>query len=318
MDPREGLSIANLVFYVPCLCIAAWVTFRHGFSRQAGWIFLILLAFIRVLGSICQIVSVNSPSESIDEAWIILSSVGLSPLLLAMLGLLVRVHQNMSPASPIHPMIFRILAVAPIIAVILAIVGGSQEAENSDPSKVSTGTSLVQAGVIIFMVTFLIFAAITLATFLRLRSISVGEQRVLYAVALSIPFIFVRLIYSIIVDFAGNSQFNLITGDVVIQACMASLMEFIVVILYLGAGLVAPKIAKSNVQPSVALAETGYTGQQAGQQYTGQTNSQYTQQQSNPSSPDQQYMNTKPQNTSGGRRGRRVQGPIHYLINRYT
>ena len=92
MEPREGLSIANLVFYIPCLFIAAWVSFRHGFSRQSGWIFIFLLSIIRIVGSICQIVSVSSPGESIDEAWIILSSVGLSPLLLAMLGMLVRVY----------------------------------------------------------------------------------------------------------------------------------------------------------------------------------------------------------------------------------
>ncbi|MCJ1392954.1 hypothetical protein MMC18_005826 [Xylographa bjoerkii] len=223
----------------------------------------------------------------------------------------------MVPASPIRPTIFRLLGLAPIIAVILAIVGGIDESDNSDPSKVSSGITLVKAGVIIFMVTFLVFAIITLATFSRLRCILAGEERALYALALSIPFIFVRLIYSIIVDFADNPQFNLITGNVVIQGCMASLMEFIVVILYLCAGLVLPTIAKSNVQPSMGLEETRYSGQQSGQQYTGQTNSQYTQQQSNQPAPNQQYVNTKPQYTSGGRRGRR-QGPIHYLINKYT
>ncbi|MCJ1385681.1 hypothetical protein MMC17_008804 [Xylographa soralifera] len=234
----------------------------------------------------------------------------------------------MSPVSPLPPKIFRLLGIVPLVAVILAIVGGSDEA-SSDPSTVSSGLTLVRAGVIVFMVIFIIFAAITLATFLRLRSISAGEERILYALALSIPFIFVRLIYSIIVDFAGNSQFNLITGDVVIQGCMASLMEYIVVILYLAAGLVAPHIARSHAQPSMGLQETGYSGQQS-----GQTTSQYTEQQSNQpthnlrdqrgagqTASDQQYVDTKPQYTSGGRQGRkqrRVQGPIHYLISKYT
>ena len=170
---------------------------------------------------------------------------------------------------------FRLLGIVPIVAVILAIVGGSDEA-SSKPSTASSGVTLVKAAVIIFMVIFIIFAAITLATFLRLRSVSAGDERILYALALSIPFILVRLIYSIIVDFSHNPQFNLITGNVVIQGCMSSLMEFIVVILYLTAGIVAPRIAKSHAQPSVDLQETGYSGQQS-----GQTTSQYTEQQPN-------------------------------------
>ena len=100
MDPREGLSVANLVFYIPCLFIAGWVSFRHGFNRQSGWIFILLLALIRIIGSICQIVSESSPGESIDEAWIILSSVGLSPLMLAMLGLLARVYATLLAILP--------------------------------------------------------------------------------------------------------------------------------------------------------------------------------------------------------------------------
>ncbi|MCJ1287234.1 hypothetical protein MMC26_006582 [Xylographa opegraphella] len=320
MDPREGLSIANIVFYIPCLFIAGWVSFLHGFGRQSGWIFMVILALVRIVGSICQIVSESSPSESIDEAWIILSSVGLSPLILAMLGLLARVHASMSPVSPLSPKIFRLLAVVPLVALILAIVGGSDEASTSDPSKVSSGLSLVRAALVIFMVVFLVLAAITLATFLRLRSVSAGEERILYALALSIPFIFVRLIYSLIVDFAGNSRFNLITGDVVIQGCMASLMEYVVVILYLSAGLVAPRIAKSHAQPSIGLQETGYSGQES-----GRTTSQYAERQFNQptydvryqrrageAAPTQQYTETKPQYTPIGRHGRkqrRVQGP---------
>ena len=181
----------------------------------------------------------------------------------------------MSPASPLSPNIFRLLGLVPLVGLILAIIGGIDEA-SSNPSKMSTGLDLVRAGVIIFLVIFIILAIITLATFLRLRSVSAGDERILYALALSIPFILVRLIYSIIVDFAGNPQFNLITGDVVIQGCMASLMEYIVVILYLIAGLVAPHIAKSNVPPSIGMLETGYNGQQS-----GQTTSQYPEQRFN-------------------------------------
>ena len=251
----------------------------------------------------------------------------------------------MSPPSPIQPNIFRLLGLVPIVAVILAIIGGIDQS-SSKPSTVSSGVTLVRAGVILFLVIFIIFAAITLATFLKLRALSSGEERLLYALALSIPFILVRLIYSVIVDYAGNPQFNLVTGDVVIQACMASLMEFIVVILYLSAGLVAPKIARSNMEPLVSQGETGYNGQQSGRQHIGQENQEcqcclvqpvlkymlilnpayplhnhregeHAGSAPQYAAPSQQYMDMKPQYTQGGRRSRR-RGPIRALISRYT
>ena len=91
---REGLSVGILIFYLPVLFISSFVAFKHGFGRQAGWVFLIFLALARIIGSICEIVSVSSPSRGVITAYVILSSVGLSPLILAMLGLLKRVYGN--------------------------------------------------------------------------------------------------------------------------------------------------------------------------------------------------------------------------------
>ena len=94
VSSREGLNIAYLIFYIPVLFLAGFVAYRHGFGKQAGWIFLLLLSIIRIIGSIMEIVSVTSPSEGVIEAYIILASVGLSPLILAMLGLLKRVYDG--------------------------------------------------------------------------------------------------------------------------------------------------------------------------------------------------------------------------------
>ena len=98
---REGLNIAELIFYIPVLFVAGFVAFRHGFGRQAGWIFLLLLSLIRIIGSIMYIVSVTSPSVSVIEGYTILASVGLSPLILAMLGLLKRVYARSLQTNPL-------------------------------------------------------------------------------------------------------------------------------------------------------------------------------------------------------------------------
>lgn len=91
LNDHGKVSIAELVFYTPALVVSLWVSHRHGFGRQAGWIFLAILAIIRIVGGSMQLASL-----SMHEIWPVataaaLNGVGLSPLLLAMLGILKRV-----------------------------------------------------------------------------------------------------------------------------------------------------------------------------------------------------------------------------------
>lgn len=87
-DARGGISILELCVYFPLLVIAAIVCKRHGLRRSSGWIYTLLLCWVRILGACCQLATYSKPSRGLFEAVIILSSVGLSPLLLATLGLL--------------------------------------------------------------------------------------------------------------------------------------------------------------------------------------------------------------------------------------
>ena len=88
---REGIAIAQLIYYVPALPVAIFVAVKHGFSRQGGWVFLILLSLLRIIGGATGIAEAISPSTGLFIATIITSSIGLSPLLLTMLGMLARV-----------------------------------------------------------------------------------------------------------------------------------------------------------------------------------------------------------------------------------
>lgn len=89
LDARGGISILEICVYFPLLILAILICQRHGFSRSAGWTYTLLLCLVRLLGACCQLATYNKPSHGLVEAVIILSSVGLSPLLLATLGLLI-------------------------------------------------------------------------------------------------------------------------------------------------------------------------------------------------------------------------------------
>jgi hypothetical protein len=92
VSTKEGIAIAEICVYVPVFILTVIVIFRHGFRRQAGWMYLAIFCVIRIAGAGFTISETQNPINKTDIEWAaILDSVGLSPLLLATIGLLKRV-----------------------------------------------------------------------------------------------------------------------------------------------------------------------------------------------------------------------------------
>ena len=88
---QEVIAILELCLYIPIMPLALMIVFRHGWHRQLGWIYLVAFCIIRIVGAGFRMASTKNPGSSTDlEASSILQSIGLSPLLLASLGLLKR------------------------------------------------------------------------------------------------------------------------------------------------------------------------------------------------------------------------------------
>lgn len=92
MGPSQKvIAIIELCVYIPIFFLAAIVVFRHGFRRQLGWIYLVIFCGVRCAGAGFRLASEANPDNETDQEWsFILQSVGLSPLLMATLGLLKR------------------------------------------------------------------------------------------------------------------------------------------------------------------------------------------------------------------------------------
>lgn len=43
LDARGGISVAELIVYIPLFAVSVILVLRHGF-RKTGWIYLILLS----------------------------------------------------------------------------------------------------------------------------------------------------------------------------------------------------------------------------------------------------------------------------------
>lgn len=125
-----------------------------------------------------------------------------------------------------------------VLALALVLAGGVL-LSSSNPLEQRSGKKFAQMGLSIFMVVFAIYTVICLLTLLSLDAVAAGERRILYGVLISIPFLFLRILYAMLAVFRDKRKFAIVNGSATVQLCMAVIMETIVVVIYCGIGLFA-------------------------------------------------------------------------------
>ena len=251
---REDLDIVQLVYYGIATPLIAYLLFQHGFARQIGWLYLAVLALLRIIGAATGIASVKTPSEGLIETTLICTSVGISPLLLSLLGILGRLSQGMK-GQGVSQRLERLIHIPILVGLIMAIIAGTKEF-SADASTRHDGYTMLKVAVLLYLVGLLALAVVAFQTFRRKQFILDGEMRLLTVSLLSLPFLLVRIIYSIISAFSqGSNTFSIISDTnraVVIQAIMSVLMEFSVVALFIAAGVTVRRIPREMVNNGYA------------------------------------------------------------------
>lgn len=278
------VSIISIAIYVPCLFLAAFLLTRHGFTRSGGWIFVVLFTLIRVVGSALELsidgdknIQPNTEQANLNLASQILQSVGLVPLLSALMAFLGRIDDVCSLYIHVTPQVQRALHTTQIplyVGLILAIVGSVNSEEDLTKDHVYNVSSLTQAGQIIILLCWVTVAAVDAFLIARVRSFAhrgaqvetspdprvrrpanpqrllpVPEEFLLAAVSVSLVLLFVRILYMLISVFANSATFNLVTGSETARLCMSVIEEYAIVILLLAVGVTLkqlPKIDKST------------------------------------------------------------------------
>lgn len=311
VDSKEALAIAQLAVYIPALICAIFIIFRHGFNKQVGWRFLGILCLVRIVGSSFEIAAIHHPDNKTDVEWsAILQSVGISPLLLTALGLLKRLIDETStripsnsdyqmplmsfgilgklayrftkPATAVarRSRIIQIIYLPAAIALILCISGGSDEA-STNPSDQKSGKTEIRVGIIMFIFIYIGLFLLTMITARDFNKIPGGERRMFVAIVLSLPFLAVRILYSILSQFSNSKTFSMMNPQIWARILMSVIEECVVVIMFTIVGLTIPKfsgdMARTGIQqasrgstPDSGTAFRTYPVQQAQQAYQGQ------------------------------------------------
>ncbi|OQD78247.1 hypothetical protein PENDEC_c001G05630 [Penicillium decumbens] len=234
---HHGISVLQLLVYFPSLFLSAFLVYRHGLRTNSGFIFLTIFTLARIVGACCDLATINDPSKGLFTAAAICSSIGLSPLMLACTGLLSRAnlsiqHKTSHPALPIHTFhLFRLLTV---VALALSSAGISANMSSKGPTEPDIKTKI---GMILYLVSWAAMVLMLLVITSQRSSLERSEHRILLAVAISSPFILVRVIYAFLVWFLHNDTFNMLNGNETATLFMSVLVEFVVVIVCLGVGM---------------------------------------------------------------------------------
>jgi hypothetical protein len=123
----------------------------------------------------------------------------------------------------------------------LSIVGGTSS--NGNPNSPSTES---QVAAVFYVVTFAALVLILLVSAPSRSLVPEDERIIVPAVALALPFIAARVLYSLLVVFVHSGTFVRIGGPIAVRLCMATAEEFVVVAIYLFLGYRLARLDKSE------------------------------------------------------------------------
>ncbi len=132
------------------------------------------------------------------------------------------------------------------VGTVLAIVGATSG--NKDPSSPAV---VSQVAVILYLVAFAATAVVLLLSVPSISLIPEAERIIIPAVSLALPFIAVRVLYSLLLVFVHSGAFARVGGPVAVRIGMAVVEEFVVVAIYLFLGFRLPKLEKSAPQGEI-------------------------------------------------------------------
>ncbi|KAG1744545.1 uncharacterized protein EDB91DRAFT_1246671 [Suillus paluster] len=254
LDTRGILAAVTIAMYIPFLFLSVMVVYRYGISRGDGWVLLLVFCIIRVLGGSLLVAAedITPVNTGLYIGGYALEASGLSPLLVCTLGLLHSIFQTPDGESR-HKRLFRLLQLLGLVALILTIIGIS---DASSSSSSSSGNTMRRAGVILFVVLYIILVGICLFLWSQVRFVLKYRKQLLKAISIALPFLAIRTLYSVLSTFSSSTfdisstssqpntsdlaKFNILTGEWQIYLVMDMLMEYAVVIIYTVAALVLP------------------------------------------------------------------------------
>ncbi|ETI29390.1 hypothetical protein G647_01843 [Cladophialophora carrionii CBS 160.54] len=225
LNSTTKLSIAELAIYIVLLQPTLWLLYKHGRSGLMSFLYLIAFEILRVAAAGIQIANRNAAHPT--ESGAIVSSIGLSPLLLALAGFvdLLWLYYGAVDRSPLRA---RITAwgvhIGAVAGIALVAVGAAKLfGQNATRPDITTGYTMLKVGALILLSTWMALTFVYLPLFGKLNS-----QPVLgVLMGLSASFIGVRAVYSVVYAFDHTESLSPFTGSFVVRLVLIFLVQLL-------------------------------------------------------------------------------------------
>jgi len=237
---NHGLNIAQLAIYCALSIPNIYILIRHGWSGLLGWAYLFAFCTLRLVGAAIQLSA--DKNGKVDTSAAIISSIGLSPLLLATSGILHEARHHRASNSNGKAEWILVLFYHILVASGVGLIGaGSSAFDTEDPSP--NDLTLLKVGIIILLVCWVLVCFGTVfSSFHTPRNRNTPgyprETQLLFAVLLTLPFTGIRTIYSVTAFLSGSAKLNPVTGSLGFRVGLSFVPELISALIFLVAGLV--------------------------------------------------------------------------------
>jgi hypothetical protein len=260
---RNVLSIVECAFYAPATILSLFLCIRHccrGERAQIAWIFLYLYCHIRVAEAALGLATITSPSVAVYGTSILFSLIGVPTLLLTTFGLLCRVNINLAKNYPtrIKAGVLSLLQIPFEAAIGICAKGASNSTADASDGGIYTPQIWTKVGLMLCAVGYLIMVTLTGAMIRHQSHAEASEYRLLHTVTRSLPFLFIRLMYSVLTTFMDKNVFKAYEGNVHVIGLMSMLPEMIVVIIYMVEGFTLERLPKDKKKRKCQRKRTGW------------------------------------------------------------
>ncbi|KAH7261846.1 hypothetical protein BKA59DRAFT_3077 [Fusarium tricinctum] len=235
----DSISAAKLAIYIILLQPALYCLFKHGKTGFIGWLYVQIFCVLRIAtGGI----GLNGSSST---GAIIVSSIGLSPLLLAASGILHEARRATNPRlnrrlDIILEIKFHGLVAAAMALIIVAVTGSHEKGSGSSNKTLITVASVLMALAWLLLVIWALWSlgkSQKSSPSKRIPSFH-GGRVLLHAVFAALPLLALRLGYAIayLQTKLSHPESGFLTSEAV-EVCLGMVPEILVTIIFLFVGI---------------------------------------------------------------------------------
>ncbi|PTB70147.1 hypothetical protein BBK36DRAFT_1107150 [Trichoderma citrinoviride] len=255
----DGLSAAKLAIYLVLLQPALFCLWKHGKTGFLGWLFVQAFCVLRIVTG-----GIGLHGSQKGEAALILGSIGLSPLLLAISGILYEARRAVNPRldrkrDVILEIMYHSIVNLGMILIIIALVklkDGDSASKSKTMLYVGLALSCIAWGLVTLWAVWSNLMVREYSSYASMQTVDNGKI-LIKGIFVALPFLAIRLVYGVVFLHLQVTHPNsgFLTSQAV-QICLSFLPEVICITILLLIGVVTRSLRpdlKKREQEAIGL-----------------------------------------------------------------